>query len=96
VHFDAGPSEPTSSEPEIVEIPQSDLANELSVFAALIMSGLVRSHPEARRRFREDGVSVNDAPILGDKAKLRCSDVSPEGVIKLSLGHDRHVFLRPV
>lgn len=80
---------------EIIEIPQSDLANELSVLAALIMSGLARSHPEARRHFREDGISVNDTPIHSDKAKLRISDVSSDGVIKLSIGQARHVLLRP-
>ncbi|MGE0768087.1 MAG: hypothetical protein AB7L90_16625 [Hyphomicrobiaceae bacterium] len=89
----AGPD--VVSGPEVVEIPQSDLANELSVLAALIMSGLVRSHPEAKRRFREDGIIVNDKPVLSDKAKLRLSDVSPDGLIKLALGAGRHVFLRP-
>ena len=84
------------AEPEIIEIPQSDLANELSVLAALIMSGLVRSHPEARRRFRVDGVSVNDTRVLSDKAKLRLTDVSPDGIIKLSLGVTQQVLLRPV
>lgn len=88
--------EPQSTEPEIIEIPHSDLANEVSVLAALIMSGLARSHPEARRRFREDGISVNDAPVMSDKAKLRTSDVSPEGVIKLGVGDAQVVLLRPV
>lgn len=82
-------------EPEFVEIPQSDLANELSVLAALIMAGLARSHPEARRQFRDGGIKVNDDPVLSDKAKLRLSDVSPEGVIKLALGDGRQVLLRP-
>jgi len=85
-----------SAEPEFIEIPQSDLANELSVLAALIMAGLARSHPEARRQFRDSGISVNDTPVLSDKAKLRLSDVSPEGVIKLALGDGQHVLLRPV
>jgi tyrosyl-tRNA synthetase len=89
-------SDPIAAEPEIIEIPQSDLANELSVLAALIMAGLARSHPEARRRFREDGIAVNDTPVLSDKAKLRPLDVSPDGVIKLALGSGRSVLLRPV
>lgn len=85
-----------AGEPELIEIPQSDLANELSVLAALIASGLARSHPEAKRQFRETGILVNGEPVLSDKAKLRLSDVSAEGVIKLSLGTKRHVLLRPV
>ncbi|MGD9805112.1 MAG: hypothetical protein AB7E81_21295 [Hyphomicrobiaceae bacterium] len=83
------------AEPEFIEIPQSDLANELSVLAVLITSGLVRSHPEARRCFRDVGILVNDVPILSDKAKICLTDISPEGLIKLSLGDGRRVLLRP-
>jgi len=89
-------AEPISAEPEVVEIPQSDLLNEVSVLAALISSGLARSHPEARRLFRDEGIRVNDVPVLSDKAKLKLTDVTPEGTIKVSLGDERHVLLRPV
>lgn len=84
-----------STEPEIVEIPQSDLVNELSVLATLISAGLARSHPEARRLFRDTGILVNDEPVLTDKAKLRIADVR-DGLIKLGLGDKRHVLLRPI
>ena len=87
---------PPATGSETIEIPQSDLMNQVSVLAALIASGLARSHPDARRLFREDGISVNDQRVLSDKAKLTLTDVSSEGTIKLSLGSDRHVFLRPV
>ena len=95
-HADPSPgtTEGTAEMP-VVEIPQSDLRNELSVLAVLISAGLVRSHPEARRQFRDLGVSINGAPVLSDKAKLRLGDVTPEGVIRLSLG-ETHVLLRPV
>ncbi len=85
-----------AGDPEVIEIPQSDLANELSVLAALIMAGLARSHPEARRLFRDQGITVNGVPVLADKAKLRPADTSPEGVIALALGDGRRVLLRPV
>ena len=92
----AKPSDLETAEPETIEIPQSDLANELSVLAALISAGLARHHPEARRLFREPGILVNDQPVMSDKAKLRLSDVTDEGTIKLGLGTGRHVLLRPV
>ena len=79
----------------VVEIPESDLRNELSVLAALIAAGLARWHPEAKRQFREKGVSVNDEPVLSDKAKLSLLDVR-DGFIKLVLGKDRYVLLRPI
>lgn len=89
-------SAPQGEEPEFIEIPQSDLANELSVLAALIMSGLARSHPEARRLFRDAGLMVNGVAVMSDKAKLLPSDVSPEGEIELSVGDGRRARLRPV
>jgi tyrosyl-tRNA synthetase len=89
-------ADPIPTEPEIIEIPQSDLMNEVSVLAALISSGFARSHPEARRLFRDEGIRVNDVPVLSDKAKLTLADVTAEGTIKLSLGGERYVLLRPV
>lgn len=87
-------SEAPTTEPEIIELPQSDLLNEVSVLSALIAAGLARSHNEARRLFREAGILVNDQPVLTDKAKLRLSDVR-DGFIKLGLGTMRHVLVRP-
>ena len=60
-------AEETTGEPLVVEIPQSDLMNEVSVLATLIAAGLARHHPEARRLFRDEGVQVNGEPVLSDK-----------------------------
>ncbi|MBS0243773.1 MAG: hypothetical protein JSS20_16480 [Proteobacteria bacterium] len=79
----------------VIEIPESDLRNELSVLATLVTAGLARYHTEAKRFFREDGVSVNDVEVASDKAKLSPADLR-DGVIKLSLGKTKHVFLKPV
>jgi tyrosyl-tRNA synthetase len=96
----AEPVEAADGEPggelPVFEIPESDIRNELSVLAALIAVGLARHHPDARRRFREEGIAVNGEPVSSDKAKLRLSDVTADGVIRLSLGEKRHVLLKPV
>jgi tyrosyl-tRNA synthetase len=39
---------------------------------------------------------VNDIPVTDEKMMLTRSDLTPEGVIKLSLGRKRHVLLKPV
>jgi tyrosyl-tRNA synthetase len=82
------------AEPEIVDVPLSDLANELSVLAAVISSGLARHHPEARRLFRDVGIRVNGEAIVSDKAKLTQRDVAADGTIELAVG-ERRVRLRP-
>ena len=79
-----------------IEVPISDVENELGVLAAFVTAGLVKSNSEARRQVQSGGLRVNDAVVTDEKAKLRPSDVSADGVIKLSFGRKKHVLLRPV
>ena len=79
-----------------IEIPESDIRNELSVLAAFVTAGLAKSNSDARRQIQGGGLRVNDEPVKDDKQKLRSTDVTPDGVIKLSIGRKRHVLLRPV
>jgi tyrosyl-tRNA synthetase len=90
------PEPPSSHEPETIEIPHSDLANELSVLAAVVTGGLARSHTEAKRLLRDEGISVNGAAVLSDKAKLTLADVTAEGVIAVTVGASRGVVLKPI
>ena len=78
-----------------IEVPESDIRNELSVLAAFVTAGLAKSNSDARRQIQGGGLRVNDEPVKDDKQKLRSTDVTPDGVIKLSIGRKRHVLLRP-
>ncbi len=80
---------------ETIEVPESDIRNELGVLAAFVMAGLVKSNGEARRQVQGGGLRVNDVAVKDDKAKLRPADLK-DGVIKLSLGKKKHVLLKPV
>ena len=55
-----------------------------------------KSNSEGRRQIQGGALRVNDEPVKDEKAKLRSSDVTGDGVIKLSLGKKRHVLVRPV
>ncbi len=79
-----------------IEVPLSDIQNELGVLAAFVTAGLVKSNGEARRQVAGGGLRVNDTVVTEEKAKLRSSDIGRDGVIKLSLGKKKHVLLRPV
>ena len=79
-----------------IEVPRSDVANELGVLAAFVTAGLVKSNSEARRLVAGGGLRVNDQAVTDEKAKLRLADISSDGVIKLSLGKKKHILLRPV
>ncbi len=78
-----------------VEIPRAELEAGIGVLALFVKAGLVASNGEARRQIKGGGLRVNDVAVSDEKMILGHSDLTPEGVIKLSLGKKRHVLLRP-
>jgi tyrosyl-tRNA synthetase len=79
-----------------VEIPRGVLEAGLGVLTAFgpDYARLVPSTSEARRQIKSGGLKVNDQTVTDERAMLRASDLTPEGVIKLSFGKKRHVLLR--
>jgi tyrosyl-tRNA synthetase len=79
-----------------VEIPRARLEAGLGVLAANVEVGFVSSNGEARRQIKGGGLKVNDVTVADEKMVLTPRDLTPQGVIKLSLGKKRHVLLKPV
>ena len=79
-----------------VEVPAAVLEAGLGVLTAFgpEYAKLVPSTSEARRQVKGGGLRVNDAAVTDERAVLRGSDLTAEGVIKLSFGKKRHVLLR--
>jgi tyrosyl-tRNA synthetase len=78
-----------------VEISRAELEAGAGVLALFVKAGLVASNGEARRQIKGGGLRVNDTPVTDEKLMLRLADLTPEGVVKLSLGRKRHVLLKP-
>jgi tyrosyl-tRNA synthetase len=78
-----------------VEIPYGELEAGSGVLALFVKAGLVASNGEARRQIKGGGLRVNDAAVTDEKMMLSKTDLTAEGVIKLSLGKKRHVLVRP-
>jgi tyrosyl-tRNA synthetase len=79
-----------------VEIARAELEHGLGVLAAFVKAGLVASNSEARRQVQGGGLKINDAAVIDDKAQLTLTDVTVDGVVKLSLGKKKHVLVKPV
>jgi tyrosyl-tRNA synthetase len=79
-----------------LEVAASELASGIGVVGLFVKAGLVASNGEARRQIKGGGLRVNDAPVTDEKMSVSKSDLTPEGVIKLSMGRKRHVLLKPV
>ena len=78
------------------EVARTKLEPGLSVLEAYVLLHLVMSKGEARRLIRSGGLRVNDVVVTDENKKLTSRDLTPEGVIKLSLGRKRHVLLKPM
>jgi tyrosyl-tRNA synthetase len=78
-----------------VEVPHSELEAGIGVLASFVKAGLVASNGEARRQIKGGGLRVNDVAVTDEKMLLKPSELTPEGVIKLSFGKKRHVLLKP-
>jgi tyrosyl-tRNA synthetase len=79
-----------------IEFPRDNLEAGYGVLSAAARAGLVFSTGEARRQVKSGGLKVNDETVTDEKLVLTAGHVTPEGVIKLSLGKKRHVLLKPV
>jgi tyrosyl-tRNA synthetase len=86
---------------QTVEMP-NDLRQEffqgigLPAMVAAQLAGFAKSNGEAARLIDGRGLRVNDIIVDRKTMMLTPSHITPEGVIKLSLGRKRHVLLKPV
>jgi tyrosyl-tRNA synthetase len=78
-----------------LEVSRSELEAGIGVLAVFVRAGLVASNGEARRQIKGGGLRVNDIAVTDEKLVLKPADLTPEGVIKLSLGKKRHILLKP-
>jgi tyrosyl-tRNA synthetase len=78
-----------------VTVARKDLAAGIKVQAAFVAAGLAKSNGEVNRAIANNAVAVNDARVTKNDHTIGEGDLTPEDVIKLSLGKKRHVLLRP-
>ncbi|MQT14596.1 tyrosine--tRNA ligase [Segnochrobactrum spirostomi] len=79
-----------------VEIPAAELEAGLGLLTAVVKAGLAKSNGEVRRHVQGGGIRINDKAMEDERTVLGTGDLTPEGVIKVSVGRKKHVLLRPV
>ncbi len=80
-----------------IAVAQAELDKGIGVLTVFSeKTGLVGSNSEARRQIKAGGLKVNDETVTDEKMLLTANHLTPEGVIKLSLGRKRHVLLKSV
>ncbi|MEQ1939931.1 tyrosine--tRNA ligase [Mesorhizobium sp. CN5-321] len=79
-----------------VEMPRAELEAGVGILALFVKAGLAASNGEARRHVQGGAVRLNDQPVSDDRRAVTLQDLSPEGVLKLSLGKKKHVLVRAI
>ena len=78
-----------------LDIARGDLDAGAGVLALFVKAGLVASNGEARRQIKGGGLRINDVAVTDEAMKVSAADLTPEGVVKLSMGRKKHVLLKP-
>jgi tyrosyl-tRNA synthetase len=79
-----------------IEVPRAELKQGISVLNAFVRAGLASSNGEVRRAIANNAIIINDKRVTSEKMAINEAHLTPEGVVKLSLGRKRHVLLKPV
>jgi len=79
-----------------LDIGRTELDAGIGVLTLFVRTGFVASNGEARRQIKGGGLRVNDVPVSDEKLLITASNLTSEGVVKLSLGRKKHMLLRPV
>ncbi len=78
------------------EIARTAFEGGIAVANLAQISGLTASTGEARRFIQGGGLRINDAVVSDVKAVVGLADLTPEGVVKLSVGRKKHMLIKAI
>ncbi|GAA2824017.1 tyrosyl-tRNA synthetase [Aminobacter aminovorans] len=78
-----------------VEVPGDELKAGIGLLSLVVRAGLAASNGEARRHVQGGAVRINDQSVNDERRAVTTADLTPEGVVKLSLGKKKHILVRP-
>ncbi|WP_406871521.1 tyrosine--tRNA ligase [Aminobacter sp. P9b] len=78
-----------------VDVAGDELKAGIGLLALVVRAGLATSNGEARRHVQGGAVRINDQAVNDERRAVTTADLTPEGVVKLSLGKKKHILVRP-
>lgn len=79
-----------------VEVEKSVLDAGTGLLSLFVTAGLAASNGEARRHVKGGAVRINDETVTDERRMVTLSDLTSDGVVKLSFGRKKHILVRPV
>ena len=78
----------------VITLPRAELEAGVAAFTLFHRAELCASSGAARRLIKGGGGRLNDTPITDETQLITLTDLSDDGVIKLSAGKKRHALVR--
>jgi tyrosyl-tRNA synthetase len=78
-----------------IDVTGSELEAGIGLLSLIVKAGLAASNGEARRHVQGGAVRINDTAVSDERRMIGTSDLSADGVVKLSLGKKKHILIRP-
>ena len=79
-----------------LDIPRGQLEDGVAAFEMFKRAGLSASNGEARRLIKGGGARINGAVIANETHPVTATDITDDGIIKLSAGKKRHALVRAI
>jgi len=77
-----------------VRLGRREIEGGIGILSLFVKAGLAASNGEARRHVQGGAVRVNDRPVNDERSLITSGDLSPDGIIKLSLGRKKHILVK--
>jgi tyrosyl-tRNA synthetase len=79
-----------------IELEGARLTAGVGILSLLVTAGLAGSNGEARRHVQGGAVRLNDQPVTDERLQVTNADLTPENLVKLSVGRKKHILVRPI
>ncbi|MEL7028623.1 MAG: tyrosine--tRNA ligase, partial [Pseudomonadota bacterium] len=75
-----------------IEVEQSTFAGGLALLPLFVQAGLCASNGEGRRHIKAGALKINDEAVSDPERLVGPADLTPDGVVKLSVGKKKHAM----
>ena len=79
-----------------INIERSKLQEGIGILELYVTAELCNSNSDTRRNIKSGAIRINDQIVSDERLSVDLSNLTNEGVIKLSLGKKKHVLVKPI
>jgi len=77
-----------------IKIKKNDLINGINILDLVILTKLGSSKGEIRRMIKNNGLKVNNLPIINESKSINADDFDQNNALKVSHGKKQHVIIK--